>query len=82
MCIVDFIVGIASPKRWWMATASSGISLTKSARQYHCSPFGYRPSKALCSIGWGIGATPCISGSGTASISGAIAAVASCSAPT
>ena len=40
------------------------MSLTKSARQYHWSPFGYRASNALWSIGYGIGWTPCSSGSG------------------
>ena len=40
MCIVDFIVGIDPPKRAWIPTASSGISLTKSARQYHWCPGG------------------------------------------
>src|SRR5258708_1640845 len=38
MCIVDFSGGISAPNRAGISTAASGISLTKSARQYHWSP--------------------------------------------
>ena len=57
------------------------MSLTKSARQYHWSPFGYSASNALCSIGYGIGWTPCSSGSGSASSSGCMSRAAAASSP-
>ena len=39
-CMVDFQVGISAPYFAWISTASSEISFTKSARQYHWSPAG------------------------------------------
>ncbi len=38
--VVWCYVGSSAPNFAWISTASSGISLTKSARQYHWSPFG------------------------------------------
>src|SRR5918995_779827 len=58
MCIVYFIVGISAPNRAWISTAASGISLTKSARQYHWSPGGDSPAKVPFSGGKGIRAGP------------------------
>src|SRR5439155_8015021 len=55
--MVECIVGSASPKRMCCAIASSLNSFTKSARQYHCKPGGYRASNMLCNAGCGSGPT-------------------------
>src|SRR5438874_13600468 len=55
--MVECIVGSASPKRMCCAIASSLNSFTKSARQYHCKPGGYRASYMLCNAGCGSGPT-------------------------
>ena len=47
-CMVDCQVGSSAPNRTWASIASSGISFTKSARQYHCCPGGIeRVERAL-----------------------------------
>src|SRR3954453_14891452 len=56
--MVDCQLGSCAAYSTCFSTASSGISSTKSARQYHCSPAGKIGSNALCSAGSGIGCTP------------------------
>ncbi len=60
--MVEWPVGSCSPYLRCTAIAASEISLKKSARQYHWSPAGYRPSNALCRAVNGIGCTPTSSG--------------------
>ena len=62
MCMVEWPVGSCAPYLTCTSIAASEISLKKSARQYHCSPAGYRPSNALCSTSNGIGCKPTSSG--------------------
>ena len=56
--MVDFQLGSCAANAMCCSIASSEISLTKSARQYHCSPAGKTGSNALCNAGSGIGCTP------------------------
>src|SRR4029453_5686991 len=55
--MVECIEGSASPKPVCCVIASSVNSFTKSARQYHCNPGGYRASNMVCNAGWGSGPT-------------------------
>src|SRR4051794_41909396 len=64
--MVDFQLGSWAANSTCFSIASSGISSTKSARQYHWSPGGKIGSKALCSAGSGIGCTPSINRPGWA----------------
>ena len=62
MCIVDFQVGAFGSHSTFASISPSLISSKNSPRQYHCSPGGNSPSKAVFQTGNGMGATPSSSG--------------------